>query len=201
MRRAGGSRGRSFERDLAVEIDLERDSVDGERHLRRQRLAALELAGGHRALDGALDLALRLHADHLEELADAHVEGIGVHARSPGDVYLEFELAVDIEASASLRVSSESAFTLSARISASVATVPGRLLTSITATNCAAAPAARSSLARSAMRISISLLSMKLPVFCSVAVIAGSLGSLNSTRAPLSRIAAAARRAGSGASP
>src|SRR5689334_1447960 len=56
-------------------------------------------------------------------------------------------------------------------MSASVATVAGSLRTSITATNCAAAPATRNSRARSAMRISISLVSMKLPVFCVAAVI------------------------------
>ena len=34
-------------------------------------------------LDRLLDLALRVHAHHLEELADAEVEGFLVHAASP----------------------------------------------------------------------------------------------------------------------
>src|SRR6185503_8260555 len=67
---------------------------------------------------------------------------------------------------ASFSVSSVSAFTLSARISASVATFSGRLRLSITATNCAAAPATRRRRVRSDMSRSISLLSMKVVVSC-----------------------------------
>src|SRR5689334_13108640 len=66
--------------DLAVEAHVERHAVHDEGHLRRERLAPLELAGGNGAFHGAFDLALRMDADLLQELADAHVECVGIHA-------------------------------------------------------------------------------------------------------------------------
>src|SRR5205823_1220933 len=143
----------------------EPERLDPKRHLRGKRLVALQLAVGHRLLYRHLDLALGMNAHRLQELADAHVEGVFVHGLPPA-----YFVCVVIAPSASLSVSSGSAFTLMARMSASVATVCGSFFTSMTATNWAAAPATRSRRARSAIRISISLLSMKPPVFCNAAV-------------------------------
>jgi hypothetical protein len=46
-------------------------------------LIALDAAGGARLGHRLLDLALRAHADHLEEFADAEVEGFFIHGNSP----------------------------------------------------------------------------------------------------------------------
>src|ERR1700681_4031764 len=55
------------------------DTADGEHHLRRQLLVALETAGGHCITHRLLDFALRGDADFFQELAQAGVEDVFVH--------------------------------------------------------------------------------------------------------------------------
>src|SRR5581483_826736 len=70
----------SFQRDLAVEADVQPDGRNAERHLRREFLVAFEPAAGQGFGHRLLDLALRSHAGHFQELADAHVELLFVHS-------------------------------------------------------------------------------------------------------------------------
>src|ERR1051326_8051065 len=73
----------SFYADLAVERHAHAERGDLEGALYRQRFAALQLARLDRLLHRLLDLALRAHPPHLQELADAEVEGFLVHQCSP----------------------------------------------------------------------------------------------------------------------
>src|SRR5205814_255977 len=67
---------------LAVELHLQLQAGDLQGHLRRQRLAATERLGGEALGHRLLDLALRVDAHRLEELADAEVEGFLIHGVS-----------------------------------------------------------------------------------------------------------------------
>src|SRR5207302_5064010 len=75
-----------------MERHFQAEARDLERHVRRQRLAALELAAHHGVLHRLLDLALRVDADHLQELADAEVERFLVHAYLPESNFLAISL-------------------------------------------------------------------------------------------------------------
>src|ERR1017187_384326 len=84
-RRSGG-RPDSAEANLAVELDVELQAGDLEGHRRRESRAAPGRPGSDRLRRGLLDFALRADADHLEELADAEVEGLFVHGDLLGPV-------------------------------------------------------------------------------------------------------------------
>src|SRR5664280_1495131 len=65
--------------DGAVDLMAQPDLADGEHHLRRQRLVALDAAFCNRGADGLLDFLLRGDADHFQEFSQRHVEGFFVH--------------------------------------------------------------------------------------------------------------------------
>src|SRR5665647_2716284 len=65
--------------DDAVDLMAQADLADGEHHLRRQHLVALDAAFGDRGADGLLYFLLRGDAHHLQEFAQRHVEGFFVH--------------------------------------------------------------------------------------------------------------------------
>src|SRR3954453_8500403 len=65
--------------DLVRDLVREADAADGQNHLRRQLLIALELAGLNRFADSFLDFALRGDADLLQESAQAGIEDVFVH--------------------------------------------------------------------------------------------------------------------------
>src|SRR6476619_5626650 len=67
---------------LAADVDRQIDAADREGRLGGQR-DALELAARGRIAHRLLELALRGHADLLEELAPAHVECVCVHGNPP----------------------------------------------------------------------------------------------------------------------
>ena len=116
------------------------------------------------SLDRDLDLALRVHADVLEELADAHVEGVRVHGclRQAG-VVIATERVLE-------RVLGERVHALGEDLGLGRDRSRGACGSPSRRRTARRRPATRSSFARSAMRISISLLSMKVPVFCVDAV-------------------------------
>src|SRR5262249_11761688 len=65
--------------DLAVELDVEFQPRDLERHDSGKCLRAGDSALGDRLGNRVLDLTLRADANHFEKLADAQIEGIFVH--------------------------------------------------------------------------------------------------------------------------
>jgi hypothetical protein len=58
---------------------LQSDRLDGEGHPCAELFVAAQTSIPHCVADGALDLPLGGHADHLEELANRHVEAVFVH--------------------------------------------------------------------------------------------------------------------------
>src|SRR3954470_15546734 len=66
--------GESGQADLPIDLMAHIEPLDGQDHPCLEPLVALQPAAAHRLLDGVLDLPLRGHADHLEELAEIHVE-------------------------------------------------------------------------------------------------------------------------------
>src|SRR3954469_5983110 len=78
-RDAAASGGTLLQLDLAIEVHVDGEARNLERHLRRKGFGAGDALCGERGGDRLLDLALRVDADHLEELANAHVEVVFVH--------------------------------------------------------------------------------------------------------------------------
>lgn len=70
---------RLLELDLAVESDVDAEPGHDQRHLGGKGLAAGDRSVGDRTRHRLFDLALRADADHLQEFADAQIEGFFVH--------------------------------------------------------------------------------------------------------------------------
>src|SRR6185312_13634605 len=81
--RGEGKRSRLAQLDLVGDLVRKRDAADGQHHLRRQFLVALQRAGLDGVAHGLFDLALRGDADLLQEFPQAGVEDILVHASLP----------------------------------------------------------------------------------------------------------------------
>jgi hypothetical protein len=67
--------------DLVGDLMGEVDAAEGENHLGRQLLIALEAAARDRVADRLFDLALRGDADLLEKSAQTGVENVFVHEK------------------------------------------------------------------------------------------------------------------------
>src|SRR3979409_1732945 len=71
-----------FQRDVAIELDVQLQRRDFQGYLRRKRLVASNEVVGDSLRHGMLDLALRIDADYFQELANADVKSFFVHEAS-----------------------------------------------------------------------------------------------------------------------
>src|SRR2546430_17509071 len=67
------------QRDVVLDHQIERQPLDLEPGARLQGLRPLELARAHSRIHALLDLALRVHAEMLQELANGKIERLIVH--------------------------------------------------------------------------------------------------------------------------